>query len=127
MTFAYSGGPIQCLPPGPPDCDPPGPCSPCGVGPGTVSVPLDVTFVTGDGAFNEHLNATATETSQPGSMVDWQASIPARQLHGTYPPMFSPNETVIFEGQLDSTSYNAGIVDEMVPNLISGGGGSWGE
>jgi hypothetical protein len=130
LTFTYSGGPVKCSPPPPQDCDPPPgadsgfTCSPCGLGTGIVSLPLDVTFKTADGAFDEQFVATAT-VYWPGGQVEWQGSLPASQLHGTYPPIFSPNETVIFYGQLAGPSYDNGSVDEMVWNKISGGGGSW--
>ena len=129
LTFTYSGGPVECSPPPPPDCDPPGgdsgfTCSPCGLGTGILSLPLDVTFQTADGAFDEQFVATATSYG-PGFQVEWVGSLPATQLHGTYPPIFSPNETVYFEGQLDGPSDDNGIVDELVPNKISGGGGAW--
>jgi hypothetical protein len=86
-----------------------------------------VTFKTADGAFDEHFEASATLSAPlwSGSTVQWQASIPASQLHGTYPPIFSPNETLIFMGGVAGASFDQGSVDELVENQISGGGGAW--
>ncbi|HEX8796744.1 MAG TPA: hypothetical protein VF765_37590 [Polyangiaceae bacterium] len=124
LTLAYSGAPVLCNPPRPPDCDPPGPCSPCGVGTGIVSVPLDVTFTTADGAFDERFDGIATYV--PGGHVEWQASLPASQIHGTYPPMFSPSETFMFDGAVGGATWDEGAVSECTSH-ICGGGGSWGE
>jgi hypothetical protein len=129
ITFAYTGGPVQCNPPFPPDCDPPGPpdpcfrCPQCAVGHGQVVVPLDVIFQTADGAFNEHFEASANYL--PGGGVNWQGNIPASQLHGTYPPIFSPGETFAFSGSVLGTNFDQGVVSEMT-SQISGGGGHWG-
>ncbi|MCL2448052.1 MAG: hypothetical protein FWD17_03800 [Polyangiaceae bacterium] len=128
LTFTYTGGPAQCDPPLPNDCDigdPDAGVTSCPCRLGNVVLPFDVTFQTADGAFNEQFVVSASLKTDFGeSVIQWQATVPASQLHGTYPPIFSPSETIGFEGTLEPTGYDEGIVFEQT-DQASGGGGSW--
>jgi hypothetical protein len=86
-------------------------------------VGLAVTFKTADGVFNEQFTAAARASSGE-ARVEWQGTVLAPDIKGTFVPTYDPNEQVIFEGQFQGTS-TTGIVDEVVPNKISAGGGQW--
>jgi len=118
---AYTNGALTCTP-GACPCDPPGPCGSCNAPP-TLSVGLAVTFKTADGVFNEQFTAAARASSGE-ARVEWQGTVLAPDIKGTFVPTYDPNEQVIFEGQFQGTS-TTGIVDEVVPNKISAGGGQW--
>jgi len=117
----YTNGALTCTP-GVCACDPPGPCDPCNAPP-TISVGLAVTFKTADGVFNEQFTAAATAFSGD-ARVEWQGTVLAPDIKGTFVPTYDPSEQVLFEGQFQGTS-TSGIVDELVPNKISAGGGQW--
>jgi len=128
MTFTYEAGTVTCKPQLP-DCDPTPDdpdrvCCPL-ASYGSLSVEVAATFQTSDGAFDEPLSATATVAwFAPGS-VTWTATLPARDLHGTYPPMFGATETFDFQGALAPSASLSGTVVETKGALM-GGGGTWG-
>jgi hypothetical protein len=142
VTQTYSGGPIACteLPTATPSCDP-GPGGQSGAtscttprcdGYGIVSLPLNVTFTTADGAFNENFQAIGGYDNL--SAFEWGASFPASQLKGTYHPVFGSSETIEFYGMViegsDGGETSIGTVTEHIENGTnggeSGGGGDWG-
>jgi hypothetical protein len=78
---------------------------------------------TSDGLFNEQFSAAAS-TSSGETRVEWQGTVLAPAIMGTFLPSYSPTEQVIFEGQFDGAT-TSGLVDELVPDKISGPGGQW--
>jgi hypothetical protein len=129
ISPTYGGGAIRCMPTRTVSCPPGAPCA--APTPPTLTVDMNVTFTTADGAFKETVVATVTlvgpqfQGQGAAASVRWDVDLPATKLAGTFPVSAGTADAVHlrFNGRFSPTTCD-GIISE-VTSQISCGGGTW--
>ena len=121
ITVTYSNGQIVCNTPyGGDDAMAP-----------SITLGVQASFATSDGAFNEHFAATVTLSSQGNGPLALLGTVPMASLHGTYTPKITGTWTthdVSFGGMIQAAGTTSGTVEEQASTGNMGqviGAGSW--